>query len=477
MAVVHACVMNQKRILFKNSRRDSYTQTHFSKLMSGVEKKNGAPSDASAAPPSASTALVIPTDGAAGNEDDEKEMGTLFSTRRPRNLGAGMSSGLKSVGKGFAMGAIGLVAAPVIGARENGAKGFMAGLGAGLAGAVALPVSGAVIGAVQLARGALNTPEAFAERARGKIWDEDTRTWVSYDLKAEARGILSQSEEEWCAQHGIKTDGGGKEARGAGGKVKETELYDALGVPTDASAGQIRKAYFKLAKELHPDKNRDDPQAHDKFQRVGEVPQPATTARPLPAGRSSRGRAAEERGGRAAHTPQLGLRPRPRCAHCSRRPPRARLALSAASPCPWRRPVCQPTQASQQRDPASAPERVLSFGVCACGGGGGAAAGGGSAAQAYQVLSSEELRAKYDESGKAALESNALVDPTSFFAMLFGSEPFEYVTTAATRAAATRRRCYAPSPCACSHPPPLPPHPCCPGPNSRSRRGWRAADR
>ena len=47
--------------------------------------------------------------------------------------------------------------------------------------------------------------------------------------------------------------------------------------------------------------------------------------------------------------------------------------------------------------------------------------------EAYQVLSNDELRQKYDAQGKAALEHNSLVDPTSFFAMLFGSEPFEHL--------------------------------------------------
>ena len=47
--------------------------------------------------------------------------------------------------------------------------------------------------------------------------------------------------------------------------------------------------------------------------------------------------------------------------------------------------------------------------------------------EAYQVLSNDEMRLKYDQQGKAALETSSLVDPTSFFAMLFGSEPFEHL--------------------------------------------------
>ena len=54
----------------------------------------------------------------------------------------------------------------------------------------------------------------------------------------------------------------------AGGtrKVKDTELYDILGVKPDASQTEIRKAYYKLARVTHPDKvGKDDPQATEKF--------------------------------------------------------------------------------------------------------------------------------------------------------------------------------------------------------------------
>lgn len=69
----------------------------------------------------------------ADNMDDEnlEEMASFFSLRKPKNAKAGLASGSKNFVKGVVAGAVNLVAAPVIGAQQEGLKGFAMGVGAG----------------------------------------------------------------------------------------------------------------------------------------------------------------------------------------------------------------------------------------------------------------------------------------------------------------------------------------------------------
>ena len=49
------------------------------------------------------------------------------------------------------------------------------------------------------------------------------------------------------------------------------DYYEVLGVGRAADEAQIKKAFRRLARELHPDTNTEDPQAEDKFKEAAEA--------------------------------------------------------------------------------------------------------------------------------------------------------------------------------------------------------------
>jgi molecular chaperone DnaJ len=49
------------------------------------------------------------------------------------------------------------------------------------------------------------------------------------------------------------------------------DAYDVLGVARSADEAEVKKAFRKLARELHPDVNNHDPQAEEKFKEAAEA--------------------------------------------------------------------------------------------------------------------------------------------------------------------------------------------------------------
>lgn len=158
---------------------------------------------------------------------------------------------MKSVAKGTAAGVASLIAAPIAGAQTDGARGFVTGLAAGVASAVALPVTGVCVGAYQIGRGIVNSGEAFKSQQAGMLWDEDKREWYYYVMDREFAELLEEEERLKQRQAELKGSGSGGGPFGRNErKVKDRQYYDLLGVSTNATGVELKKAYYKRSREV-----------------------------------------------------------------------------------------------------------------------------------------------------------------------------------------------------------------------------------
>merc|ERR1740129_2702768 len=201
-----------------------------------------------------------------GDEDTQQELDDMLNSTRPRDVMYGLGSGLKVMGAGVLAGAAALIVSPAAGAQQGGVSGFIGGLASGVVGAVGLTIGGAVAGVTQVARGIANTPEALMQGPLMR-WDEELGRWVidAVDLRREAARVEAEGSES-DLEDPCEGDGWGPSA-----SVVDTSFYDVLGVHHTAPPSEIKKAYYKAALKVHPDKNIDDPNAHKKFQELARV--------------------------------------------------------------------------------------------------------------------------------------------------------------------------------------------------------------
>eukprot|EP00916_Digyalum_oweni_P023189 GHVL01038510.1.p1 GENE.GHVL01038510.1~~GHVL01038510.1.p1 ORF type:complete len:560 (+),score=128.04 GHVL01038510.1:35-1714(+) len=207
---------------------------------------------------------IVPSDGKLRiNNEDSMSLCDIFPSKPPKHLVDGLWKGTASIAIGISLGITSLVTTPWIMAREQGFIGFCKGVGLGTASLIFLPTIGAAFCIYHLFYGIIMTPISITSRLQGKSYDNDENRWKYYSLEDDIATYLT--DEEKNEDEDLKTGESPREKR----TVKETGLYDLLGVETNATSNQIRKAFYIKARNCHPDKNQDNPDAHAQFQELG----------------------------------------------------------------------------------------------------------------------------------------------------------------------------------------------------------------
>ena len=202
------------------------------------------------------------------DDNNELDLGQVMQLhRKPRDVVEGSCMLVSNTVKSVALGVVTIMTMPLWGvisaaSSPTGSKvgALVKGLLLGLTGGIVIPLVGITSGLYKFIWGVLNTPTAVTCRRQGQVWDTRQQSWIDYYLAEEIislQKLIENSESKIS----------GKTYSNA--RVKSTLYYDMLGVSTNASKSQIKKAYYNKAKSIHPDKNPNSKQAEEDFHQLG----------------------------------------------------------------------------------------------------------------------------------------------------------------------------------------------------------------
>ena len=195
---------------------------------------------------------------------DSPAVKSLFPTRAPRHLLEGLSLGLRSTWVGMGLALASGLALPVAGflrrpkeedSVQEAPNPWIGGLVGGIYGilyGLTFLLVGFLNAVYQTMRGLLQTPQAVLAARQGMVWDVEKETWKFYSLQEEFDEIISSSRPNVFKER----------------PIQDMTYYNLLHVPATASVSEIKQAYRRAARAVHPDKNPGNETAAELFHQL-----------------------------------------------------------------------------------------------------------------------------------------------------------------------------------------------------------------
>ncbi len=182
----------------------------------------------------------------------------LFIVKRPKHAVDGLLIGISNFLRGALLSVGSLICLPIFGSIKEGGIGFLKGSVVGLISSVVFLIGGIGLSSSQFIRGIFETKDYILEGIiNNKTWEEDDRIWIHYDIKQEEQELISINEENLLKTNNQENDNLinnfiNEES------VKDTYYYDALNVHPNSTYSEIRKSYYRLSLQCHPDKQTEE---------------------------------------------------------------------------------------------------------------------------------------------------------------------------------------------------------------------------
>lgn len=131
--------------------------------------------------------------------------------------------------------------------------------------------SGAVGGVTQIALGVISVPGSIAGPSTGKWWNDVEGKWIETNLTKEAEELKKVPSNDGDILGDAANEKPDEVLRESLTGVKDPYYYEILGVEPHSDESKIKRQYYLLARQFHPDKVGADKEATDKFQHISEA--------------------------------------------------------------------------------------------------------------------------------------------------------------------------------------------------------------